>query len=86
MAPHSHILAWRTPCTEEPDGLQSMQLPRVSHNLATKPPHHSLNIFPRLESRGKEELTSSVVHHSGITVPQCLLSSISQSDLVGACF
>ena len=24
MATHSNILAWRTPCTEEPRGLQSM--------------------------------------------------------------
>ena len=24
MAPHSSILAWRIPWTEEPDGLQSM--------------------------------------------------------------
>ena len=26
MATHSSILAWRIPCTEEPDGLQSMGL------------------------------------------------------------
>ena len=44
----------------------------VSHNLATKPPHHSLNIFPRLKSKGKGELTSFVIHHSGIIVLQCL--------------
>ena len=24
MATHSSILAWKIPCTEEPDGLQSM--------------------------------------------------------------
>ena len=24
MAPHSSIIAWEIPCTEEPDGLQSM--------------------------------------------------------------
>ena len=24
MASHSNILAWKTPCTEEPGGLQSM--------------------------------------------------------------
>ena len=32
MATHSSILAWRTPWTEEPGGLQSMGLQRVSHN------------------------------------------------------
>ena len=34
MATHSRILAWRIPCTEEPEGLQSMGSQRASHNLA----------------------------------------------------
>ena len=32
MATHSSILAWRMPWTEEPGGLQSMELQRVGHN------------------------------------------------------
>ena len=32
MATHSSILAWRTPWTEEPGGLQSTGLQRVGHN------------------------------------------------------
>ena len=32
MATLSSIRAWRTPRTEEPDGLQSMGLQRVKHN------------------------------------------------------
>ena len=36
MTTHSSILAWEIPWTEEPDGLQSMGLQRVEHNLATK--------------------------------------------------
>ena len=32
MAPHSSILAWRIPWTEEPGGLQSMGSQRVRHN------------------------------------------------------
>ena len=32
MATHSTILAWRIPWTEEPGGLQSTALKRVSHN------------------------------------------------------
>ena len=32
MATHSSILAWKTPWTEEPGGLQSMGLQRVGHN------------------------------------------------------
>ena len=36
MATHSSILAWRTPWTEEPDGLQSTGLQRVGHDGVTK--------------------------------------------------
>ena len=32
MATHSSILAWRTPWTEEPGGLQSTGLQRVRHD------------------------------------------------------
>ena len=32
MATHSSILAWRSPGTEEPRGLQSMELQRVGHD------------------------------------------------------
>ena len=35
MATFSSILAWKTPWTEEPEGLQSMGLQRVRHNQAT---------------------------------------------------
>ena len=31
MAPHSSILAWRIPWTEEPGGLQSIGLQKVGH-------------------------------------------------------
>ena len=32
MAPHSSVLAWRIPGTEEPGGLPSMGLHRVRHD------------------------------------------------------
>ena len=32
MVTHSSILAWRTPWTEEPGGLQSMGTQTVGHN------------------------------------------------------
>ena len=32
MATQSSILAWKIPWTEEPDGLQSMELQRVRHD------------------------------------------------------
>ena len=34
-APHSTILAWKIPWTEEPGGLQSIASQRVGHNRAT---------------------------------------------------
>ena len=36
MAAHSSILAWEIPWTEEPGGLQSMGLPKVRPEFATK--------------------------------------------------
>jgi len=36
MATHSSIPAWRNPWTEGPGGLQSMELQRARHDLATK--------------------------------------------------
>ena len=35
MAPHSSILAWKTPWTEKSGGLQSMGSERVRHHWAT---------------------------------------------------
>ena len=34
MATHSSIFAWRIPWTEEPGGLQSIELQRVRHNCS----------------------------------------------------
>ena len=39
MATHSSILAWETPQTEEPGGLQSMWSQRVRHNWVTEHTH-----------------------------------------------
>ena len=36
MGTHSSILAWETPWTEEPGGLQSVGSRRVRHDLVTK--------------------------------------------------
>ena len=35
MATHSSVLAWKTPWTEEPGSLQSMES-RVTHDLASQ--------------------------------------------------
>ena len=34
---HSHILAWRIPCTEEFGGLKSTELQRMGHQFAMEP-------------------------------------------------
>ena len=52
MAPHSSALAWKTPWTEEPGGLQSMGLRRVGHDLAT-----SLSLFTFIRWRRKWQST-----------------------------
>ena len=45
MATHFSILAWETPWTEGPGGLQSMRSQRVRHDLTTErmPAHSSPN-------------------------------------------
>ena len=43
MATHSSILAWKIPWTEEPGGLQSMELQRVGHDLTTEHAHEPLH-------------------------------------------
>ena len=48
MAPHSSTLAWKTPWTEEPGGLQSMGSLRVGYDWAT-----SLSLFTFLHWRRK---------------------------------
>ena len=52
MATHSSILAWKTPWTEAPGGLQSMGLLRARHDLETKKqqPHHHLGQYLTWES------------------------------------
>ena len=52
MAPHSSVLAWRIPWTEEPGGLQSMGSRRVGHDWAT-----SLSLFTFMHWRRKWQPT-----------------------------
>ena len=42
MAPHSSILAWKLPWTEEPGRLQSMGSRRVRHDFTFTFPFHAL--------------------------------------------
>ena len=52
MAPYSSALAWKTPWTEEPGGLQSMGSIRVGHDWAT-----SLSLFTCMHWRRKWQPT-----------------------------
>ena len=52
MAPHSSILAWKNPWTEEPGRLQSMGSRRVGHDWAT-----SLSLFTFMHWRRKWQAT-----------------------------
>ena len=58
MAPHSDILAWKIPWSEEPGGLQSMGLHRVGHSWVTK---HTHILFPILF---QYVLSQSIVYSS----------------------
>ena len=46
MATRFSILAWEIPWTEEPGELQSMDLQRVGHNLATEHSGYHFNLTP----------------------------------------
>ena len=70
MAPHSSTLAWKTPCTEEPGGLQSMGSQRVWHNWAT-----SLSLFTFMHSIRKWQSTP-------VFLPE---ESQGRGSLVGCC-
>ena len=51
MATYSSILAWRTPWTEEPGGLQSSGSQRVGHAWATNTHTHINSLFIRSVAR-----------------------------------
>ena len=57
MATHSSILAWRSPWTEEPGGLQSMGLGRVRHDQVTWHARRSTEQYKMLD-RFNERLFS----------------------------
>ena len=63
MVPHSSILAWDIPWTEEPGGLQSMGSQRVRHDLVTKQQQiifHFLNLNSDLFSWTKSKALWSI--------------------------
>ena len=86
MVPHSSVLAWRIPRTEEPGGLQSMGSGRIKHNWVT-----SLSLFTFMHWRRKWQPTSVLACRiPGMAEPSALPSMGSHrvghdwSHLVGA--
>ena len=58
MVTHSNILVWTIPWTEEPGGIQSMELQRVGQNLVTE---HAPTLRGRISRRkNKKSKTESL--------------------------
>ena len=65
MAPHSSVLAWRIPGTEEPGGLPSMGLHRVGHDrsdlaAAAKCP---VTVTPKITPKNNLTLTPLIIQY-----------------------
>ena len=56
MTTHCNILAWRIPWTEEPGGLQSMELQRVGHTNVTE--HKGIRTKKQSYHAGKNPVLS----------------------------
>ena len=78
-ATYSSILAWRTPGTGEPGGLQSMGLQRIGHNWATK---HTHDFHPISNLKDQLSLTGNVLNCIWKDFDQyhSVLSTITDSD------
>ena len=57
MAPHSSVLAWRIPWTEEPGGLQSMGSHRVGHDWAGSTGHRAAVLAAALFTSSQKQLS-----------------------------
>ena len=66
MAPHSRILAWRTPCTEEPGGLQSLGRQRVGHDRSNFAHTHTSLDLVFLGSASLMKVSASHKEHEGL--------------------
>ena len=70
MATHSSILAWRTPWTEEPGGLQSMGITNMTKRLAV-----SLSTLPLWMFGDGQFLVVEAV----LGIERCLAASLASS-------
>ena len=70
MATHSSILAWRTPWTEKPSGLQSTGLQRVRVSTHTGAGSYDNSVFNFLRNH-------QIILHSSCTILHCYQQCIS---------
>ena len=69
METHSSILAWRTPWTEEPSGLQSIGSQRVGHNWSDLACMNSCLILQSLGALELWSLMAPELRRSSSAVP-----------------
>ena len=73
MAPHSIILAWRIPWTEEPGGLQSMRLQRVRYYRAQRGNGYISTCLEHMQSH-----TENWKNHVCVCVCVCVFESANE--------
>ena len=74
MATHSSILAWKTPWTEEPGGLQSMVSQRVRHDWVT---NYTYICTPNSQgNKGWDGTEISLPQGKRGSVDECLATSV----------
>ena len=78
MATHSGILAWKIPWLEKPAGVQSMDSPRVGHDLATK--HTGIGKLMRGKGERVYFLERQGLAVAALTLPRPLLGSWLHAD------
>ena len=76
MAPHSSILAWKIPWTEEPGRLQSMRSQRVRHDWATSLQNKTKPVLLK-SLKGGTVLRKWLLIHSEYVLKICQRSSSS---------
>ena len=76
MATYSSVLAWRTPWTEEPGGLQSMGSQRVGHNWAT---NTTTNLNSHIWLR--DTIMDSTVKKTNQDLIFCFIFTVVKKDL-----
>ena len=78
MAIHSSILAWKIPWTEEPSGLQSMELQKVRHDWALTQAHTPYTCLLGSSWRSNETMHVETLAPHRVPIPQQTLIVIVQ--------